>query len=234
MADITLTCSACGATLTASEFVDGSLPCPQCGMLLEKPLKPEALRPHLAAPVERPALKLIRPAAALLVAQQRTQSVRTWARVGASLELRLAAAWTLFVALLVVLLAWQWWGLRDARFLHLYLNARWGVAALTWLAVLIPAFQDTWLQGLLCLFVPPYTVYFALNRLDYFGLRSLYFAVLVALAAEFYFLPQQTLVGMVQRRCTEWAEAVRARISESSAPPLHIERRNFQALEKTT
>jgi len=234
MADISLTCVACGTRLTVSEFVAGPMPCPQCGALMEKPAKSEASRPHLAAPVKGPLINSIKPMAELLAAQQRNRPKYDWQRVGPGLAVRLTTSWILFVTLLLALLAWQWWGLRDARYLNAYLNARWGLAVIAWLAALIPAFQDTWIQGILCLLVPPYTVYFAFNRLDYFALRAFYFAVVMALAAEFYFLPQQTLVGVVQAHSTEWVETVRAQISKSTPLVHHDGKRDFQGLEKVS
>ena len=118
------------------------------------------------------------------------------------------AAWLVFALLLGLLLGWQHAGRTDPRLLNAYLSARWLLVGATWLAVLGAAFADNKLQGLLCLFVPAYMIYFALNRLDYYLLRCLFFAVLCALAAEYYFFaPGDVLLELVQQQIQAWIQA---------------------------
>ena len=216
MADINLTCIKCGKTITVSEFANGRVPCPACGAMLDKtPTKLGMLRPQLATPENRPMLATPAPAV-LTVTQHRDARARGRTPSGPRLWWRVLAAWLLFAGLLAALLAWQWWGRQDVRYLNSYLTARWALVAAAWLAVLVPAFRDSRFQGVLCLCIPPYTLYYALNRLDYFVLRAIYFAVVFALGAEFYFMPDVTLVGIVQAQVNAWVSAVRGLIEHAA------------------
>lgn len=217
MADIKRTCTKCGMAVTVSEYAEERLPCPHCGMALggKAPLKLGVVPPPLAIPETRPCLPPPPAPAVLTVAQHRAARAHGRAPAGRQLWWRGLVGWIFFAGLLAALLAWQWQGQRDAHYLQAYLTARWGLVAVAWLAVLVAAFRDTWLQGVLCLCVPPYTFYYALNRLDYFTVRALYFAVVLALAAEFYFMPGTTLVGTVQTQINTWVVAIRELIERA-------------------
>jgi hypothetical protein len=215
MADINLTCLKCGITIAVSEYANGRVPCPHCGTMLDKtPSKLGVLRPQLAHPDGRSVLATPAPTK-LSPAPRHDSNQRARAALGPRLWLRVLLAWILFFGLLGALLAWQWKGQQDARYLQTYLNVRWWLFAAAWLAILVPAFLDSWLQGVLCLCVPPYTLYYGLDRLDYFIVRAFYFAVVFALGAEFYFLPGITLVGIVQTEVNDWIVSVRRLIEDA-------------------
>lgn len=223
MADITLICAACGKNFKVSEYAEESVTCPQCGQPVgrnvasaEAPprlhLASMAGRASLVSPGITPDLPPAVPfAAPVSPSRSRLETRRHYGE--RRLWLLYSFAWVLFFVMLGALLTWQWLALSDAYLMKLYLDSRWILAALAWLVVLLPAFGDTYLQGLLCLLIPPYAVYYALNRLDHFYLRAIFFAVALNLAAEYYFLPGETLFSIlqaqIQEQLSQWAAEVR-------------------------
>lgn len=217
MADITLICPACAKHVTVSEYVETAVPCPQCGQMLDRntPLANSA-KPKLASMSGRSSLisAQIKPEALGTPSATAVQTPSAHRKQGHDRhELRqwfhYIFSWLLFLSLLGGLILWQWKGQTDPQLLGYYKLARWLLAAGAWLAVLIPAFQENWLQGTLNLLVPAYSVYYALNKLDQFYLRAIYFAILFMLAAEFYFMPNQTVFHIAQDAIGHWTEGVR-------------------------
>ena len=225
MADITLVCPGCGTHVSVSEYVDAATPCPQCGRSLDKhgaqapatggieiakPDKPRLAsmlgRDSLAQPghTEQPPPDFDRTTPQPAQRRQRGRNMSSL-----QLAMHYTFSWLFFIALLGLFIYWQWKGQGDAQILSSYKAARWWFAAGAWLAIIVAAFQDTWVQGVLCLLIPPYTIYYALNRLDHFYLRAFYFAVLLMLAAEFYFLPKQTVLHIAQDQFSSWTGGVR-------------------------
>ena len=214
MADVTRHC-VCGKDVVVSESAASPDFCPQCGRRMgQNPPHADASRLKLASMQNRASLVSAEvspeappsaPGVRSVPASHRRED-RQAGRFHAVLSLRLQSlfAWVLFLVLLAVLLHWQWQGRGDARLLKSYLAARWALAVGAWLVVLLPAFMDTWVQGTLCLLVPPYAVYYALNRLPQLHFRAIFFAVLLTLAAEYYLLPDQTLAGLIQMHVTAW------------------------------
>jgi endogenous inhibitor of DNA gyrase (YacG/DUF329 family) len=223
MADITLVCPDCGKQVIVSEYVDVASPCPQCGRPLDKS-SPHAAgaasaKPRLASMHGRDSLVVAghadEPAPVFDQAAQQPAARRKRGRDLNTFQLWLhyVFSWLFFSALLGLCLYWQWKGLDDAQVMNSYKAARWWLAAGAWLAIVIPAFQDHWAQGVLNLLIPPYTIYYALNRLDHYYLRAFYTAVLLMLAAEFYFLPGQTVLHIAQDNISHWTAGVRKQIS---------------------
>ena len=225
MADITLVCPGCGQPVTLSEYVEVASPCPKCGHLLDpqaprvasaKPDKPRLAsmqgRDSLVSSghVEAPAPAFDRTVLPSVTRRKRSQNLSA-----VQLWLHYIFSWLFFLALLGGLLYWQWEGQHNPQVLSAYKAARWWLAAGAWLAIVIPAFQENWAQGVLSCLIPPYTIYYALNRLDHFYLRGFYVAVMLMLAAEFCFLPGQTVLHIAQDALAQWTSGVRNQISHA-------------------
>ncbi len=228
MADITLICSGCGKQVTVSEYVEATSPCPGCGLPLDKngpraasPLSVPQEKPQLASMLGRDSLvtagHVEAPAPAFDPAVQTVAARRKRGQNYSEFKMWLnyIFSWLFFLTLLGGLLYWQWQGQGDARIMGVYKATRWWLTGGAWLAVLIPAFQESWVQGVLNLLIPPYSIYYALNRLDHFYLRGFYVAVLLTLAAEFYFLPNQTVLHIAQDNIAQWTAGVRQQISHA-------------------
>jgi endogenous inhibitor of DNA gyrase (YacG/DUF329 family) len=225
MADITLSCPGCGKQVTVSEYVDAATPCPQCGRPLDKNAaragsaehgQPD--KPHLASMLGRDSLvdadrvAVAEPAFDTTARPPATRRKRGRDYSEFQLWLHYIFSWLCFLVLLGGFLYWQREGQHDAQIMNSYKAARWWLAAGAWLAVVIPAFQESWVQGLLNLLIPPYTLYYALNRLDHFYLRAFYIAVVLMLAAEFYFLPGHTVLHIAQDNIAQWTSGIRDQI----------------------
>jgi hypothetical protein len=217
MADITLVCPACAKHVTISEYVEAAVPCPECGRMLDRntPLA-VSQRPKLASMSGRSSLisatiKPEQPAPSSITAVQTPSQHRQQGRDQHERRqwIHNILSWVLFLGLLGGLLYWQWKGQTDPQLLGYYKSIRWVLAGGTWIAILVVAFQENWVQGTLNLLIPAYSVYYALNKLDQFYLRAVYFAVLFALGAEFYFLPKETVFHIAQEAIGRWIESIR-------------------------
>jgi|GEM_PF-2669788 len=210
MADITITCPRCKAHSQVSEYAASPVPCPSCGQPVFKPehrrsenlkIKPEPV----GGPLPSNADETSRPVRS---ADWRERQTARRARPARQRRLDIFVAGLVFVITAGVLIGWQYRGRSDPKLLELYYSVRWLAIGAIWLAVLIAAFADSRLQGFLCLGIPPYQLFFALNRLDSSVLRSLFFAALLALLAEYCFIPpDRTLLGLVQQEIVVWLQA---------------------------
>jgi len=183
--------------------------CPSCGRPVPKPdrLRPAGLQIKAASAGEPPPLITVGAISATRFSDLRQRQETRRRQYRFSRRMEAVTAWLVFALLLGLLLGWQQASRSDPRLLQAYLTTRWLLIGATWLAVLGAAFADNKLQGLLCLFVPAYMIYFALNRMDYYLLRCLFFAALCALVAEFYFFPDQALLDLVQQQIQSWIQA---------------------------
>ena len=208
MADITITCPHCGVTSKVSEYASSPVPCPACKRPVDKPIQQRSVELQIkavAAEVQQPLSdvgEMHKDRYANV--RERQEKRRRQSRMNRHVEA--ALSWLAFILVAGLLVAWQHAGRSDPRLLQAYLLVRWLAAGAIWVAVVLAAFADNKLQGILTLFVPAYIVYFALNRLDYFLLRSLFFAVLCALLVEFYLIPENTVLDIVSQYIASWID----------------------------
>lgn len=106
------------------------------------------------------------------------------------------------------------------EFLHLYLIGRYVVWGLIALLILMVAFEDGTMQGLLCLFIPPYMLYYAFVRVEYYWLRGFFLGVVVGLAAEFYYIPDQAALALAQKHVNAFVQNVGKQIESVSDSPV--------------
>ena len=71
--------------------------------------------------------------------------------------------------------------------------------------VVLDAFRDEMFQGLLSLFIPPYTVYYLFFRSDSFGLRALLGALVIAFGYDTY-LWAWGYASVFMQTSTAWIE----------------------------
>ena len=89
---------------------------------------------------------------------------------------------------------------KDQFPLDYYLWTRIGAWALFLVALLIQAFRDSPTTGWLTLALPPYTAYFALERVNLFWLRGMFIALCLTLVAELYWARYHSILLDAQRR----------------------------------
>jgi len=191
MPDIEITCSKCGNVVTVSEFADADgMVCHLCGEPLHKPqlmsLEPRPLTRRLkinwnqplntpadetSAPVEtNPA-----PAGAVREEGARPRKIRMSRPVG---------SWLLFLLLGGFMYYWRYQvGLSDSQIEQVRFFGPIIVLAFQVL-ISVRAFADSVFQGILCLIVPFYSLYYLLMVCDSYLLRAVVVAVLIGIGQD--------------------------------------------------
>jgi hypothetical protein len=212
MADILVTCDVCGHDHRISEYADpAGISCADCGGELsipernvdsplrlktaeapasgeQKRAEPPPISGEVAAPVSLPEAD-----------QVRTDLNEVYQPREKEKKPPTLLAWLAFMVLAGVMV-WMQMGIRQDP--HLFSTYNWVriiAGALIYLLVIVVAFEDHLWQGLLTLFIPPYSIYYALVRLDSQMLRNLFLALMVAFAAEMYFIPSRAFAAHVQQ-----------------------------------
>lgn len=102
-------------------------------------------------------------------------------------------ATVVFAAVTLVFVGLQWKFDTLGAFQNYYLWGRIALALGVYLMVALVAFQDSAGTGSMCLFLPPYTVMYTSSNIESNVLRGAFFAVLVGLCTEVYFIRDQAL-----------------------------------------
>lgn len=72
--------------------------------------------------------------------------------------------------------------------------------------VILQAFTEDLLQGILCFFLLPYTVIYGLFFADAGPIRGLTIAVLIFLGAEMFYTPEEAIVPTIQSAVNNWIQ----------------------------
>ncbi len=216
MSDVTVECSRCRRTLTLSEYsLEAGLSCPSC----QTPL------PAAASNGRAEALKLkalAAPAASIL---EREANVLPGTR-GKAAEIRRQRrprpllGLLLFLAVSGAMLAWQWLASRNSALIEAYSLGRYGLLALVWVLVMLEAFQDSNSQGLACLLIPFYILFYAASRVASYWRQALFFAAVVTVATEPYLMPKACLIFHLQRWFTDFVREVERTLNGMGTDPL--------------
>lgn len=228
MADILLTCSQCGNETMVSEHTDAkSVRCRSCDAMIMVPKrkveesqdKPTKLK---LRDRERPAApQPTMPATEL----SRRKSVKDTGKVEHALGAQAAEdahqmpslaatpkpflGWIVFVVVLLGAVASQYYIAQNRGYLDYYGWGRIGFAAVGILPLIVTAWIESAFLGALCLVIPPYTIFYALNNLDTYWMRGLFFAFLFAMGSEYFIfkdagLQQHSYISIAQT----WADNV--------------------------
>ena len=197
MADIQVKCQNCGAEITVSEFADISMVnCRTCGGKVRLQANQPEPQPagKVAGEPPQPDRKMrLRPTAETSAASEQPSSLglppgplpkpakRKHRRFAVRHDM---IAWAIFVVVGGVM-AWLRYGGALAPSLRGLLTeyAPFAVLALH-IAIILKAFKDSLFQGVLCLLVPFYSLYYLLMISEDFTLRAITFGLLVGLAQD--------------------------------------------------
>jgi len=247
MADLTLTCSKCQAQTVVSEYAEpGAAICSACGTPLEMPAKKEesGLRIRRMDPASQTSL----------TGEQMAIDLATRAQAGAQTEDVLREVHKARTKVQAVSPAWFWlvllglgggwigwlYSLAHGSAPELpfsYETARSVMTAIGWLAVLVVAFQESGGQGMLCLLLPFYILYYAFVRMEYHLLRGWFLAICLALVAEVYFIPDRSALNAAQTATNDFIAKVgglihRASDAPSAPPPSKLTRKGVTRPKK--
>jgi len=117
------------------------------------------------------------------------------------------------------------YGVREGRVAWaLYAQARLAFWSVTALVTLWRAFFDSSPAGWACVLLPPYLVYYGLERADFFWLRGALLALLLSLPAEWHFARDRALVTRAQVTVNRWIESGHGAIRRAGAEDLMLEK----------
>jgi hypothetical protein len=207
MADLQATCPKCSKTSTFSEFVsDEALMCRGCGA--------ELPRPQRSDPKPKPRVKTIVPGASEAPNEDTrppTDAAPLWPgrhrprQQGRAKVRHHIYAWLVFFVLGGAATYLRYGGgLPPAYLGQLQRYAAVGLIACH-LIVMIKAFEDSVYQGILCLLVPFYTLYYVFAVTDAVYLRAVMGAVLIAVGQDGFM--------SIQERAFAFSEKIRAWIA---------------------
>jgi hypothetical protein len=107
------------------------------------------------------------------------------------------------------------------EFLQYYRWARVASWAIVGLILLLVAFEDSTVQGLFCLFIPLYVIYYVFVRCDSHLLRGAFLGVLVSLFAELHYLSSGAIIITVQNIMNNVIDSGNFLIDEASKAPTY-------------
>lgn len=207
MGDVLVTCESCGHQIKVSEFVDpDSLSCAQCGGRLSLP---ETTRPD-----DTPTLTVRQKVAPQPAAEEvdeeelkkkkkrrRRHRTRTTGKVGGppkrkSLVFRIShfevseysLAWVTGLILVPTMIYLRWGEVFKEQSLEdCKLYGMWGLG-LVFAVVVLEAFKEEMFDGILCLFFPPYALYYLFFKSDSFFVRAVMIAFMAGFGLDMYLL----------------------------------------------
>ncbi|MBU1908831.1 MAG: hypothetical protein KJ726_02160 [Verrucomicrobia bacterium] len=230
MADIEIRCAQCGKEIVVSEFASAeSLICPACGqpMALPERHEPATLTMRTMDRKSKTGLtgaEMDMDVLARAVAAKETESVLGEVHKARTAIKKSTTLW-LFIVLLIVgggLVGWQYAvakHLGPGALAEWYVIGRSAVVGLSTLLVLIVAFYEHPWQGVFCLLLPFYILYYVIVRMEYNLLRGMYLGVCVAIAAEAYLVPDRSLMLQAQARFNQFTEKGSRLIQRAGEPP---------------
>ena len=191
MGDVSVKCSQCGREVMVSEFADpAALSCPDCGTKMalaaaQKPTqRPTTVFRKKEEPVPTTPPLSRRDRKKRRRRRQKAQREPTLVQFGNWRMSHNIAAWALFLVLGGIL-GWLRYGdaitARGMEEFQLYGMV--GIGVLYCVAI-VEAFSEDTFDGILTLFVPPFTIYYVFGKSDSFYLRSLLGAFLVAFGGD--------------------------------------------------
>ena len=99
-------------------------------------------------------------------------------------------------------LGWCLWTMHEgasAQFKKYYTWGSYILLPLAWLSVVVHGFRISNFKGVLLMLVPPYWLYYAVSEMDVKVIRSVIFAVVLAVGFEAVYLPERSLLMQGQK-----------------------------------
>lgn len=190
MADVQITCPKCSTTLTISEFADaGNLVCRSCGEPLKKPESPK--QKSKAAAIKTASAETLQETSQTSEGQslggnwQVTQTAARIKRPKQKFHMTPGIwAWVIFIILGGIMAYLRYGGGflgENTAMIYMYGPI---VVATIHLMVVLKSFKDSVFQGVLCLLVPGYSLYYLFLVADDFILRGIAGGIFVGIGQE--------------------------------------------------
>lgn len=203
MADIKVTCTGCNGTLTVSEYADiDALKCRICGAAMEKPggsgegvvvkkpgirlTTPEADRePEELTDADRENIERQRKVRSFFP-KQLIRPSKASRRSSKSAPVSMIRYWALFFLILITSAALRWGNVigRQSAAFDIMIEVALFLFGLLHIVMVAEAFRDDIFQGVLCLFIPFYSVYYLLRLTDALWLRAVGIGLLLTFGLD--------------------------------------------------
>ena len=237
MSDVLLVCGKCKRECKVSEFASpDTLCCPTCKTLLQLPEKVQATKLRMRKPEEpvttdgktaAPPSTIITTLTTAPAPETTPSTAQTPMVINDVHKIRQNVKgqnplWGILIFLLVggALIGWQYYVGENPGSMKPYLLTRLTLFSIIQLVIILLAFDDGLGQGILCLLLPFYFLYYIFVRYENLTLRGLFAAVYLAMATELYFIPEQALVTTIQQNINEFIVYVEHLIKRASDPVL--------------
>jgi hypothetical protein len=144
--------------------------------------------------------------------------IQAGARLFAATEADRARSPSLVLGLVVLLLVGgaavggTWYVREHGEWRDVFLAARWFVLGVPALLVCLEAFQESAAQGMLCLLVPLYLVWYAITRVESYWRQALVLSALALLIAEYAWLRERSVITITSEVVHRFIEYVGASI----------------------
>lgn len=227
MADIVLRCVACGRENRVSEYASAeTLVCTACHHALELPEPEKKVSKLQMRRIEGETLIGAAKSDAGEDKIRRESAVSSAAILGDVHKARETvkrphAFWSYLTFLLVcgIMVGLQYMLKQRPDLMATYEWVRIGFSAIGAVLLLIVAFEDGTIQGLLCLFILPYAIYYAAVRLEVYWIQGIFMGVIVGLCTELYFMPSDAFLAKAQIQTQIFITNVGQSIDKLSAKP---------------
>ena len=232
MPDILIQCPECSREYKVSEYATvDNMKCVTCGAGLSRPsagydsglaplrLKGAGRPPKLAGVV--PALPDVPDA--LAIAGGPVVYAAPMVNVHHTEEVQDARRWVAYVVALFVLgalVGFQYYSKQLESYLTYYIWARNGLAIGSYGLVVLLAFQDHFGPGLVCLFIPPYALFYTATSIESGILRGVFYGMMLVMVAEVYFLPDHSALLAVAELVNALIRDVDGLILKASESPI--------------
>lgn len=205
MSDVPARCTRCGNEIRVSEFIDPeALKCPNCGspLVLDKATGERAGMSRLTVRREKPP----DPPTPEQVAASKSKGGTIFRRKHRQGRMRklggvhisdFAISWVIFFTLTPVLCLLRYVQFLPDSDLADYIYGGQIAFALFYLVTVIAAFSEDMFDGILCFFLPPYTVYYLFFKSDSFSLRALIVALFAAFGYDVTMTVYKTAVWAI-------------------------------------
>jgi len=88
-----------------------------------------------------------------------------------------------------------------------------------WVILVVEAFSEDMMQGVLSIFLPPYAFVYGVFFADAGPIRGLTLALLVFLGGEMYFTPNNALVPKITNGVMAWVESTQEKLIQEDTRP---------------
>lgn len=214
MADITIKCGSCGEQTTVSEYIDAEAAlCKACGASLKLPRKAASKKPRapevskkrddaddmvLSSPKDSDGKYHERNTVTAAVAVNKRAKKRRGERKMLVWSPSRGTMLGIFLTMTIILSLLKYTGILGDADREMLIKAGMFMLGVGWIAIVVDAFQDHIMHGLLSLAIPPYAIWYLFAQCDSFILRIGVGVLLIPFGPDMAVLFWHSLIGVIR------------------------------------